>query len=418
MKTIDTSKLWHFTPETDLDWACIKGPGGVLLAVKDATTEQAQEIADILNAATADQPLYIVTLRQGDLEVVYSAPAADEVLWMARQGAYGQDLDLSGIPGMIPPDAPLKYDPKTGMMATSPESVSQLELAALNAQQRAKILTAERDEWKALAVGHNQKLCDALEQIEDLKRIRDAWGDNARNYARSVEWYQKQLDRCGDALGHEAYVADDGTVMADPLRAKIAELVEKMCAERDSALDDITNVRDATIEECARFIENGHFLHGQSPVRLWAFECAKAMRERLLTRTQTIRPGDVLTGLPGGPHTITGPCAKQTVRATLVTPAGMHFVGENDCLNPQTTCPRDAAGMKTGEGYHLCAQVCQQTGHAEINALKAAGPAARGATMYIEGHTYACEPCLVAMREAGVLRYTFGAPPAHTELLK
>ena len=43
MKTIDTSKLWHFTPETDLDWACIKGPGGVLLAVKDATAAHADD---------------------------------------------------------------------------------------------------------------------------------------------------------------------------------------------------------------------------------------------------------------------------------------------------------------------------------------------------------------------------------------
>jgi pyrimidine deaminase RibD-like protein len=68
--------------------------------------------------------------------------------------------------------------------------------------------------------------------------------------------------------------------------------------------------------------------------------------------------------------------------------------------------------MKTGEGYHLCKEVCQQTDHAEINALKAAGPAARGGIMYIEGHTYACAPCQDAAAASGIKFIAFGAPPA------
>lgn len=105
---------------------------------------------------------------------------------------------------------------------------------------------------------------------------------------------------------------------------------------------------------------------------------------------------------------MTGPCAKQRVIATVVTIDGERFVGENDCENPQDVCPR--AGMATGEGYHLCHEICRQTGHAEINALKAAAGKASGATIYIEGHTYACAACKGACQAAGA-RIVIGSPP-------
>jgi len=106
---------------------------------------------------------------------------------------------------------------------------------------------------------------------------------------------------------------------------------------------------------------------------------------------------------------VIGPCAKQTVRATIVTPEGYRFVATNYVLNAQATCPR--GGMPTGEGYHLCREVCMQVGHAEINALRIAGKFARGATLYLEGHTYACEPCKAACDEAGIVALVIGAPP-------
>ncbi|MCD1645281.1 DNA cytosine methyltransferase [Aurantimonas coralicida] len=107
-----------------------------------------------------------------------------------------------------------------------------------------------------------------------------------------------------------------------------------------------------------------------------------------------------------------GPCVKQRVMATIVAADGRRFVGENDCETPQTVCPR--AEMPTGVGYELCKSICRQTGHAEINALKVAGEAARGATLYLEGHTYACEPCKSACEDAGVLEIIIGSPPAQT----
>lgn len=104
-----------------------------------------------------------------------------------------------------------------------------------------------------------------------------------------------------------------------------------------------------------------------------------------------------------------GPCAKQVVRATIISTDGARFVGENDCASPQVTCPR--AGMKTGEGYHLCREICGQGNHAEVSAINVAGAEAEGATLYLEGHTYACEPCQSACKAAGILWIVIGSPP-------
>lgn len=103
-------------------------------------------------------------------------------------------------------------------------------------------------------------------------------------------------------------------------------------------------------------------------------------------------------------------CAKQTVTATIITPDGQRFIGTNFARNPQPTCPR--ADMSTGVGYELCRSICQQEGHAEVNAIAAAGGSATGATLYLEGHTYACDPCKLACQRAGIAEIVIGSPPA------
>ncbi len=109
-----------------------------------------------------------------------------------------------------------------------------------------------------------------------------------------------------------------------------------------------------------------------------------------------------------------GPCAKQVVTATIVTPSGRRFIGTNHCLNAQSKCPR--RDMPTGMGYELCRDICQQPGHAEIQALMNATMTQpnlhlHGSVLYLEGHTYVCESCLQALGAAGVLVIIFGAPP-------
>ncbi len=105
-----------------------------------------------------------------------------------------------------------------------------------------------------------------------------------------------------------------------------------------------------------------------------------------------------------------GPCAKTTVKCTLITVDGEHIIGENWCVNPQKICPRTP-----GEGYKKCKSICQQEGHAEAVAVRLAGDKAKGATAYIEGHTYACMDCQHALFGAGVAFLTVGQPPSVDE---
>lgn len=105
-----------------------------------------------------------------------------------------------------------------------------------------------------------------------------------------------------------------------------------------------------------------------------------------------------------------GPCAKRVVRATLVCLDGSRFVGTNDCKNPQKTCPREQ-----GEGYVKCVTICQQPGHAERMAIKAAGPKANGGTMYIEGIDWSCDDCQRLMRSCSIT-WVFGPPTSWIEI--
>lgn len=102
----------------------------------------------------------------------------------------------------------------------------------------------------------------------------------------------------------------------------------------------------------------------------------------------------------------TGPCAKKRVACTIVAADGQRYVGTNDCVTPQAACPR-----LPGDGYEKCVSVCHQPGHAEVMALAAAGPAARGALAWIEGIGHVCDDCRVAMDAAGVMSWTLSAPP-------
>ena len=100
-----------------------------------------------------------------------------------------------------------------------------------------------------------------------------------------------------------------------------------------------------------------------------------------------------------------GPCARVTVRCTLVTAMGLNVVGTNACGNPQKVCPREP-----GDDYEKCVTICDQRGHAEVQALAHAGRHAAGAHAYLEGHTYACRVCQEALFGAGVVALTVGPP--------
>ncbi len=97
-------------------------------------------------------------------------------------------------------------------------------------------------------------------------------------------------------------------------------------------------------------------------------------------------------------------CIKQTVVATIITKCGETISGFNGIKNLEITeCPRVVANIATGVGYELCKDVCNQVGHAEIEAIKnSKGYDLTGATMYLTGHTYCCDNCLEAIKNSGI----------------
>lgn len=54
------------------------------------------------------------------------------------------------------------------------------------------------------------------------------WMYNAALFSLNANLYRELIDQCADHLGPEAYTADDGTVMEDPVRLKIPELVKNL----------------------------------------------------------------------------------------------------------------------------------------------------------------------------------------------
>ena len=93
-------------------------------------------------------------------------------------------------------------------------------------------------------------------------------------------------------------------------------------------------------------------------------------------------------------------CAKRRVVARIE--GENTWIGENTCVSPVVVCPRSSC-----DGYEKCSTVCHQTNHAEINALLKAGNDAKGARMIISGHDHCCDPCLEAMKKAGIQEVVF-----------
>lgn len=94
-------------------------------------------------------------------------------------------------------------------------------------------------------------------------------------------------------------------------------------------------------------------------------------------------------------------CKKQTAIAVIKTDIEV-YVGWNWCKNKVESCPQE--GMPTGQGYELCKSVCGQRFHAETDALNQAGELAKGGTMYLYGHAYACDDCIEACKKAGIVK--------------
>lgn len=80
------------------------------------------------------------------------------------------------------------------------------------------------------------------------------------------------------------------------------------------------------------------------------------------------------------------------VVAVLVQDGEVVNVATNEHTEP---CKRE--GYPTGVGYDLC-DGCNYPNHAEYKAVQRA----QGGTLYLIGHTYACEPCKKACADRNV----------------
>ncbi|MBT3583212.1 hypothetical protein HN510_05320 [Candidatus Woesearchaeota archaeon] len=70
-------------------------------------------------------------------------------------------------------------------------------------------------------------------------------------------------------------------------------------------------------------------------------------------------------------------------------------------------CPKDKKGFETGQGYHLCEEICGNARHAEQEAIadaKEHGFELEGADVYLAGHWWACKPCCDGMEKNGTSR--------------
>lgn len=99
-------------------------------------------------------------------------------------------------------------------------------------------------------------------------------------------------------------------------------------------------------------------------------------------------------------------CAKQATSAVIVKDDEVVGRGTN-AGERLDECPRDAAGFKTGEGYYLCKEHCDQKGHAEVMSIKDAiakgfDAELKGADLYLDGHWWCCKNCWDAMIAVGI----------------
>lgn len=96
-------------------------------------------------------------------------------------------------------------------------------------------------------------------------------------------------------------------------------------------------------------------------------------------------------------------CKKQTVVFLIFNIENkIVSIGTNYCKNPQLVCPREIMNCKTGEGYELCKNICNQEYHAEIDSINNLNNIDIPSFGLLIGHTYCCDNCLQKLNIVGI----------------
>lgn len=73
-------------------------------------------------------------------------------------------------------------------------------------------------------------------KLELAQHEANGWRDSAAYFSRGSDYYRGLIARCGEAIGKEAFICDDGSVSQGVLNAKVPELVEAMCKPKNRFL--------------------------------------------------------------------------------------------------------------------------------------------------------------------------------------
>lgn len=99
-------------------------------------------------------------------------------------------------------------------------------------------------------------------------------------------------------------------------------------------------------------------------------------------------------------------CLKQPTAAIIVKNGKIIGLGTNAGKKVEV-CPRIVHNCPTGTGYEYCKDVCKQEGHAEVMAIHDALKKTKnlkGASLYLDGHWWMCEPCWNLIIKVGITK--------------
>jgi hypothetical protein len=91
-------------------------------------------------------------------------------------------------------------------------------------------------------------------ELAECQRERDNWIESAREFCKNMEYYRGQCDLVLKPLGVWAYTSDDGTIQDEPLRAKMAKVVEHICQKTAEEIINIV-VEKTVLLSCSK---DGH----------------------------------------------------------------------------------------------------------------------------------------------------------------
>ena len=105
------------------------------------------------------------------------------------------------------------------------QSTAMFKLGGKAGMERAAELEKHLEERLATIVRLYVVIKRLRERIAELEAERDNWEETAKRHYRNEEYYRGLLIKCGETIGAESYISDDGSIQEDVLCAKIPELV-------------------------------------------------------------------------------------------------------------------------------------------------------------------------------------------------